>query len=149
MTPLQAGSILLRPTFDLEEVALRNDEYIHKLSSRASQLFKKTWLCIYLCPRKVLFDNGSEFTRDVTPFLKGFDIKPVLKSFKNPQSNATVERLHQVTLNMLVTKDLDNKVFDYIYSWGETLSYIAWEIRASYHRTIMATPGQAVFGIYI
>ena len=47
---------------------------------------------------------------------------------------------------MLVTKDLDNKVFDYINPWGETLEYIAWAIRASYHCTIMATPDQSVFG---
>ena len=55
--------------------------------------------------------------------------------------------MHQVILNMLVTKDLDNKVFDYIYSWGETLAYIAWEIRASNHHTITATAGQYVFGV--
>ena len=47
---------------------------------------------------------------------------------------------------MLFTKDIDNKVFDYIYPWGETLAYIAWETRTSYHHTIMATPGQDVFG---
>ena len=47
---------------------------------------------------------------------------------------------------MLVTKDLYNKVFYYIDTWGETLASIAWAIRASYHRTIMATPGQDVFG---
>ena len=48
---------------------------------------------------------------------------------------------------MLVTKDLDNKVSDYIYPWGETLAYIVWEKKASYNRTIMAMPDQAVFGI--
>ena len=47
---------------------------------------------------------------------------------------------------MIVTKDLANKVFDYIDPWGETLAYISWEIRDSYHLTIKATPGQAVFG---
>ena len=47
---------------------------------------------------------------------------------------------------MLVTKDLNNKVFDYIYPWVETLSYIAWKIRASYHHTILFTPVQAIFG---
>ena len=47
---------------------------------------------------------------------------------------------------MLVTKDLANKIFDYIYPWGETLASIAWDIRASYHHTIQATPGQYVFG---
>ena len=46
---------------------------------------------------------------------------------------------------MLFTKDLYNKVFNYIYPWGETIAYIAWSIRAFYHCTIMATPVQAVF----
>ena len=38
-----------------------------------------------------------------------FDIKPVLTSVKNPQANALVERVHQVILNMLVTKYIDKK----------------------------------------
>ena len=59
---------------------------------------------------------------------------------KQPQVNATVERVHQVILNMLVIKYLDNKVFDHIDPWVETLVYIAWTTRASYHHTIMATP---------
>ena len=92
-----------------------------------------------------MFDNGSKFKRDFTPLLKDFDIKSVLTSVKNPQANAPVELLHQVILNMLVTKDLDNKVFDYIDPWCENLAYIAWTIRYYYHRTIISTPGQDVF----
>ena len=92
-----------------------------------------------------MLDNGSEFKQDFTPLLKDFGIKPVLTPGYNPQSNAPAEKVHQVILNMLVAKDLDNKVFDYIYIWGEILEYIAWAIRASYHRNIMATLGQAVF----
>ena len=56
-----------------------------------------------------------------------------------------MERVHQVILNMIFTKDLDNKVFGHIYPWGETLESISWAIRDSYHRTIMATPGKYVF----
>ena len=56
-----------------------------------------------------------------------------------------MEPVHQFILHMLVTKDLDNKIFDYIYTWGETLSCIAWTVRASYYRNIMITSGQAVF----
>ena len=93
-----------------------------------------------------MFDNGYEFKRYFTPFLKDFGIKPVLTSVKNPQANAPVEQVHQVILNMLVTKDLDNKVFDYIYTWGEILASIEWATRASYHHTIITTPGQALFG---
>ena len=57
-----------------------------------------------------------------------------------------MERVHQVILNMLVTNNIDKKVFVYIDPWGETLASIAWAIRASYYRTILSTPGQAVFG---
>ena len=48
-------------------------------------------------------------------------------------------------LNTLFTNDIDNKVFEYIYPLGGNLAYIAWAIRAPEHRTIMSTPGQAVF----
>ena len=33
--------------------------------------------------------------------------------------------VQQVILNMLVTKDIDNKVFDYIDPYGETLASMA------------------------
>ena len=78
--------------------------------------------------------------------LKDLDIKSFLTTIKTPQDNTLVERLHQVILNMLVTKDISNKAFDYIEPWGKTLAHIAWAIRASCHWTIHATPGQAVFG---
>ena len=57
--------------------------------------------------------------------------------------------MHQVIYNILVTKDVDNKFFEYIYTWGETLSSIALDVGASYNHTIGDTPGQAVFGIDI
>ena len=132
------------PTHDLDEVTGVNGEYIYKSYARISQLFNKTWLYRYPRPRKVVFDNRSEFKRNLAPFLKYFNINPVLTTIKNP-----VERVHQVILNMLVTKDLDNKVFQCIDPLGETLASIAWDIRASYYRTIRATPGQAVFGKYM
>ena len=50
---------------------------------------------------------------------------------------------------MLVIKYIDNKVFNNIDTWSDTLEYIAWAIRASYQCTIMSTSGQAVFGRYI
>ena len=96
-----------------------------------------------------MFDNGSDFKQEFTILLKDFDIKRVLTSIKNPQANALVERVNQVILNMLVTKDFDNKFFDCIYPRGENLSYIPWAINASYHCTIMTTPGQSIFGRYM
>ena len=50
---------------------------------------------------------------------------------------------------MLVTKYPENKIFYHIDvdSWGGTLASIARAIRASCHYSVMATPGQVVFGI--
>ena len=112
------------PTFDLYEVTGGNDEYIDKSSARVSQLFNNTWLCRYPRPRKLVFDNGSEFTHDFTLLIKDLNIKIVLTKTKNPKANAPVERVHQVILNMLVTKGIDNKLFAYIDTWGETLASI-------------------------
>ena len=89
-----------------------------KSSVRVIKLFKNTWLIRYPHEQKIVFDNRSGFKRDFTPLLKYFDIKPVLTTIKNPQSIAPVERVHQVILNMLVTKDIGNKVFDTIFPWG-------------------------------
>ena len=118
-------------------------------SSRVSQLFNNTFICRYPRPHKVVFDNGYDLKKDFTPLRKDFDIKPVLTTIKNPQANVPVKRIQQVILNMLVTKDLVNNLFEYICPWGETLSYVSWVIRSSYHLTIKATPGQSVFGIFI
>ena len=67
-------------------------------------------------------------------------------TIENPQDNAPVEQVHVIIPNMLVTKELYIKVFDYIDPWGETLSYIAWYMKAYYRHPIQATGGQTVFG---
>ena len=81
--------------------------------------------------------------------LKDFDIKPVLTLVENPQANAPAEQVHQLILNMLVTKYIDKKVFDYINPWGETLASIAWSIRDYYHRNIMSLPKKYLPGVAI
>ena len=75
-----------------------------------------------------MFDNGPEFKQYFTPLLKDSNIKPILNLVNKPQANAPVERVHQVILNMLVTKDLDKRVFGYIDPWGENLVSLAWAI---------------------
>ena len=92
-----------------------------------------------------MFDTGSEFKTYFTPFLKYFLIKPVLNTINKPQVNAMVERVHKVILNILVTKYLDNKVFDYMDPWSENPASISWVVMAFYHHTVGVTPEKAVF----
>ena len=110
------------PYFDMDNVKTGDTEYIDKTSARISQLFNNTWLSRYLrLTRVVLFDNGSEFSirQDFIPLLKDADVKPVLTSMKSPQSNAPVEHVHQVLHNMILTKNLNGHILDYINPWGE------------------------------
>ena len=133
------------PTYNLDEVTGSNDEYIYKSSSRVSHLFNNTCLRRYPVPHKFAFDNIYEFKIQFTPLLKYLYIDPVLTTIKNQQANTPVERVKQVILNMLVTKDLANKVFYYINPLGKTLASITWAIRDFYHRTIQTTIGIDVF----
>ena len=47
---------------------------------------------------------------------------------------------------MLLTKNLQEDVLDYLDPFGPTLSSVAWAIRSSYNNTTDATPAQLVFG---
>ena len=49
------------PTYNLDEVAGSNDEYIDKLSARVIQLFNSTWLSRYPHSHKVVFDKRILF----------------------------------------------------------------------------------------
>ena len=135
------------PTYILHDDSKKDTrQHIDKTSARISQLFDQVWLSRYPRPKKVIFDNGSEFKKNFVPLLQDFAIKPKPTSIKNPQSNSPVERIHQVIMNMLNTKGLKDRIFDFIDPWGEILSSIAWAIRASHHSTLGATPAQLVFG---
>ena len=129
--------------FEIAEVST-----LDQSSARISKLFDEVWLSRYPRPRKVLFDNGSEFKKNFQPLLKDFAIKATCTSIKNPQANAILERIHQVIGSMLKTKDLVNVVFDVVDDpWSEILASIAFAVRCSHHSTLNATPaGQLVFG---
>ena len=58
------------PMFDLEEVELGYDEYTDKSFARVIQMFKHSWICRYMCPQRVVFDNNYDFWRNFTSFLK-------------------------------------------------------------------------------
>ena len=121
MILLQAGWKLSKSlVFDLNEVARGKNKYIEKLFARVSHIFNKTLLCRYPHPHEVTIDNDSKFNGHFTPLLNEFTIPPIHAYMKNIQSDSTVEHIHQLIYNMIVTKDLDRKVYDYIYYFGET-----------------------------
>ena len=125
---------------------LVDNSFIDKSSARISRLFDQVWLSRYPRPKKVIFDNGSEFKKDFVPLLKEFSIKPKCTTIKNPQSNSPVERIHQVLRYMLLKKNLAEDTLDYIDPFGSILASVAWAVHSSYNNTTDTTPTQLVFG---
>ena len=117
------------PFFDIKEIKIDNKEYIDKTSARISQLFNNMWLLRCSTPNQVLVYNGLEFIKNFLPLLKGFDTTLVLTIIKNTQSTEPVERVHQVLYHVFITKDLSNRLFDYIGQWGKMLFSVAWAVK--------------------
>ena len=60
-----------------------------------------------------------------------------------------MEQFHQVLYNILVTKDLDSKFYDFMYPWFKTLTYIVFDILYYYHLMLGFIPEKSVFGRYL
>ncbi len=121
-------------------------EAIDKTSARISRLFHQTWLSRYPRPKRVVFDNGSEFKKDFVPLLKDWSINPKCTTIINSTSNSPVERIHQVLRHNFLTK---TQIFYCINPFGDILASVPWALRASYNSATDATPAQLVFGRYM
>ena len=65
---------------------------------------------------------------------------------RNPQANATVERVHQTIGNMVRTFELEDNWLDEDDPWKGTLCATDFAVRATVHTTLQKTPAQSVFG---
>ena len=75
-------------------------------------------------------------------------LKQCLSNAWNPQSNAILERTHQVLADGLVTFDLEKKPIG-VYKddpFDEYLTAVSYAIRSSYHQTHGHSPVKLVFG---
>ena len=65
-----------------------------------------------------------------------------------PQSNAILERIHQVLADGLVTFDLEGTLIDEdnVDPFDEYLTAVSYAIRSSYHQSHGHSPAQLVFG---
>ena len=66
----------------------------------------------------------------------------------NPQSNAILERIHQVLVDGLVTFDIENKPIGVNRDdlFDEYLTAVAYAIRSSYHQTHGHSSAQLISG---
>jgi hypothetical protein len=55
------------------------------------EAFNNEWLCRYLQPQYIGFDNGSELKATFYETCKNFGIKPKPSTSHNPQANGIIE----------------------------------------------------------
>ena len=77
-------------------------------ASRYMQIFDNAWLARYPCPREIGFDNGGEFRAEFRELTINMGLKAKEKFSLNPQSNAILERIHQVLADCLVSFELED-----------------------------------------
>ena len=124
-------------------------QYDDKKSITVANIVEQEWLTRYPRPYLITLDRGSEFIgqdfRDMCQ--NDYGIKRKVISTRNPQANAIVERAHQTLGNLIRSFELqDNPYYDSDDPWTGILSAAAFAMRATYHTTLKATPGQLVFG---
>ena len=125
--------------FEVAEIKTKRADFV-------TNTFKQVWLTRYPWPTRIIYDRGGEFLgREFQDLIRcEYDIiaKPI--STSNPQSNAMLERIHQTLGDMVRT--LDPASIDEDDPWAGILAAVAFAIRATYHTTKQASPGQLVFG---
>ena len=119
---------------------------ISPTTDEAQKAFDSYWLARYPRPAEIGFDNGSEFKWLFRELCANMGIKPKQSTEYNPQSNAIIERVHQVLGNALRTFELEKRELDETNPFEPFLTATAYAIRSTYHTTLQATPGQLVFG---
>ena len=74
----------------------------------------------------------------------GIKGKPI--TVRNPQANAIIERVYQVTENITRTFALEDNCFAKEDLWKGILSAAAFAVRSTFHTTLQTTLRQLVFG---
>ena len=123
-----------------EIVAISN-----KRGLTVANLFDEAWLCRYPCPRRVVYDNGSEFTGfEFQELLGSYGIEAIPTTVKNRQANSPVERMHLTMAGMLRTSPPFTG-HDWFLEVQRMMQAIAWVIRSTVNTAVQYTPGQMAF----
>merc|ERR1711920_1009175 len=78
--------------------------------------------------------------------MESYGIEYTKSSRRNPQSNAIIERIHQVMLNMIRTLELSDVIWDNEDRiWDIYLAKVSWAIRSTFSTITKFTPCQLAF----
>ena len=107
----------------------------NKTAAKIAYITEKTWFTRYPLPQRIVFDRGTEFMAEFAKMCQndyGLKRKPI--TTRNPQSNASIKRIHQTIGNIIRTFDVSNIVNN--DPWSGTLAATMFADRVTYHTTL-------------
>jgi hypothetical protein len=104
------------------------------------------WLSRYPRCHYIIYNSGSEFKLNFEYLCETYGIKRKPTTIKNPQTNAILERLHQVLGQMLCTSELDMAKTITPDDVNVFLDNAAWAICSIYHTVLKASPSATILG---
>ena len=134
------------PLKEIEKENGQKEETFDKTSKQVARLVYTSWFSRYPRPRFVIYDNGSEFKLHFQDLCESYGLTQKPTTIKNPQSNAILERVHDVIMSMLRTAELDMADTVTPQDIADFLSDASWAIRSTHHTVLKTSPGAAIFG---
>jgi hypothetical protein len=117
------------------------EDFFDKTSDHIAWIVNKMWLSRYPRWCYIIYDNGSEFKLNFEHLCVTYSIKHKPTMIKSLQSNAILERLHQVLAQMLRTSELAMAKTITPDEVDVFLDTAAWAILSTYHTVLIASPG--------
>ena len=113
------------------------------------QVLEDTWLSRYPKPVRIIYDQGTEYRNiDFESFLVSQGITGCPSTVKNPQSNAILERVHDVMKTSLRTECHTNpptNVTEANAIVDRVLASAQYAVRVCVNKTFGVSPGTIVF----
>jgi hypothetical protein len=103
----------------------------------AMETFNNAWPCCCPRPKGIGTDDGSEPEGLFKQMCSSLDTERHMSSAHNPQSQGTIERVHQVLENSSRAFELENQELSEHDPWMPFLSACAWAIRSTHQNVIL------------
>ena len=147
------GKITINPYSIMDTVSnlleLKRASQTNPPGIESVRVLEDTWLSRYPKPVRIIYDQGTEYKNiDFESFLVSQGIKGYPCTVKNPQSNAILERVHDVIKTSLRTEchanpptniNQENTIVDRV------LASAQYALRVCIHKTYGVSPGSIVF----
>ena len=119
----------------------------NKMAAEIAYIAEKKWFTCYPLPQRIVFDRGTKFMDEfANMYQNDYVLKRKPITTRNPQSNVIIEQIHQTIGNSTRTFDVSNIINN--DPWSGILAATMFDVRATYHTTLLEHRMQLVFGQY-